>query len=107
MKIKLDTALKDLAGDPLEDADKVKVTLGKVLANALLSRDVTSEDPARSYVLAVELFQKKEIELNASDLAFIRTEFEKSQLPTIYKGQVMILLDSADSKAASEELGAK
>lgn len=94
MKLNLKTELKDLEGKPLTYEDSV-FTAGKALS-LILSQN-KSVDSIRSYSLAVDCYQKEEMELNASDEEFIKEALKNCQTFTpIVTGQLLTLLSAKE-----------
>lgn len=96
MKLNLTQPLKDLSGENLKDPSNKVVTLGKILANAIIAVQDTTE-PARNYVLSTKCYQDKSIELEKEELTFMIDQVGKAgtpqlPFPNIYKGQILEIL---------------
>lgn len=103
MQINLKKELVDLAGEPIKD-DKGEVTrLGQILGNGLVRNNGQSDDPARNYILGTQCYQMEDGEFNQSDFNFIKDQFKTANIPMLYKGQIMLELDSVDAKKLEEE----
>ncbi len=99
MILTLTTELKDLKGDPIKTGEPdalISVTLGKALANIVLS---IKGDPIRSYAMASDMFTKDEITLNKADLEWIRkgvTDFGTLVYNNaLIPGQILMLLNQS------------
>ena len=91
MKIKIDKVLTNLNSEPLKEEEK-EITLGMVLGAALLTGG--TKEPERAYQLAAQLGHSDEIELKAEDILFIKECIKNTNLPVLYSGQAITLLDA-------------
>lgn len=103
LKLNLKQQLLNLAGQPLTDGDKEEVQLGKILANAVVSVETPSE-PVKNFILSQKLYQGDEITLTAEELEYIKQQVRDVKhvggmvFPTIYRGQILNLLDKLDKE---------
>lgn len=93
MKIKTTTTLKDLNKQELKASGEV-FTVGKTLANIIASHEVGGK--MKLWVLAQDFYNKKEVELDAADLALVKEAIEKTKVYTsvIITGQLLEILES-------------
>ena len=99
--MKLDTTigLKELNGEEIKDAKKEVFTLGKALANVIISADVSGK--MKLYELGTKLYKKGIIDIDKSDLVLLKDAVEKSKIyNALVLGQCALLLEDVkeDSK---------
>lgn len=99
-KLNLLQPLKNLAGEPILDTEGRETLLGRVLANAVISVNGTT-DPTKNYLLATQLYQSDSISLNAEELVYLKKQVREAGggtavFPTLYKGQILNILDSLE-----------
>lgn len=92
MKLNLNEVLLSLDGKELDDGDK-SLTVGISLARILVTG--SNKDALRAYVLGKKLMDAEEVELDASEVNFIKTAIEENQTYTVLvKGQLLEKLTS-------------
>lgn len=91
MKINLEQVLVNVKGEALKE-EGVNFTLGQALANILVSSNEGGK--MKLWILAQKFYQGGEIEIDASDLALLKTVVSKSQAynGSLVLGQVETLL---------------
>lgn len=94
-KIKLDIQFKDMTGENFNYEDGSPVCLGKAIAQCLLNNSEVS-DAQRAYVLAMDFSKNKEIELNSSDMTFVKETIKGSRTTTLIKGQALDILSRSE-----------
>lgn len=88
MKINTTQVLKVYDGTPYQEDNK-DLTLGKALAKILQRNQ--SIDPMRDTVLAKEIFTNDEVELNQSDLEYIKNAVKACDVYyTGVKGEILL-----------------
>lgn len=93
MNIDLKTELKDLSGKTLLHEGN-PLTVGRALAVSLSSHQEIS-DKLRAYVLSTDLYKKDSIELNSSDLSFIKDAlFTSKVFFPVVTGQLLEILST-------------
>jgi len=102
MKINTELELKTLDGKKITTPDGDVLTVGKTLANILLSprEDKSYEfDKMKLFILANKFYNEKEVEIDASDLKKIENLINSSETfgPSIC-GQVLIALEELKKK---------
>ena len=97
MKIKLDIVLYTLEGKPLQQSidDKTPLTLGNVIATMLVSASQKKVfDPLKAYSLAMNIYGKKEIELDESDFSKLKDFIEgDTNFTPLVIGQILSYLE--------------
>lgn len=100
-KIKTNTKIFDVKGKPILNADgDADFTVGEMITNVLSGK---TENPHRSYQLAKAFAEKKEVELKAEDIVFLKEEIEKNARSQQWgynawiAGQVLDILDGTES----------
>ena len=87
MKLNLNEVLLSLDGKELDHGDK-HLTVGISLAQILVAG--SNKDALRAYVLGKKLMDAEEVELDASEVNFIKTAIEENQTYTVLvKGQLL------------------
>lgn len=96
MKIDATTVLKGLDGKEIKTEDGV-FTLGKALSNILVSAKEGGK--MKLFTLATKLYQDKNVEVDESDLAMIKTAVRNTESYTaLISGQCELLLESTTDK---------
>lgn len=102
MTLDLKKELKDLKNESIIEQDGTVITIGKILANVLASQKQnpgTNVDSLRSYMLAVDLYNKESISPNESDLLFIENALKGNDIYTpIITGQAISMLNEMKKK---------
>jgi hypothetical protein len=89
-KLQTNDVLVDFAGKKLKE-NGVEITVGLLLSSVLAG---TTKNPARAYLLGRELMQKKEVELKAEDIVFLKEILNESKtLGALYTGQLIEILE--------------
>lgn len=92
MKINTQTIVKNLKGEPLKNEGN-DYTLGEAIANILIADDGGGK--MKMYVLAQKFMTQEVVDLDASDLALVKTAAERTKAYTaLIAGQVLVLLES-------------
>lgn len=83
MKLNLNFDLKDLDGKAIPEGN-----IAKVLANILVRSE--SSDPMKIMTIATALYQKGEVELDASDVEKLKEEINKQKgMTTLLKAKIL------------------
>lgn len=92
MKIKLNTPLKDLSGEPIADGGK-NFTFGQALASIVSASDTGGK--MKLYVLATKLFNEKDIDVDEADLSLIKNAVASTKVyaNALITGQCELLLE--------------
>lgn len=92
MKINTQTVVKNLKGEPLKNEGN-DYTLGEAIANILIADDGGGK--MKMYVLAQKFMTQEVVDLDASDLALVKTAAERTKAYTaLVAGQVLVLLET-------------
>jgi len=96
MKLLLEEKLTDLSGEVLVGQDGKPFTVGKALANVLITvrQDGTySMDKFKLYILAQKMYKEKEIEIDEADLKGVITMVETDKIfGPVVAGKLLELL---------------
>ncbi len=96
MKIQTQTILKNFAGENLKYQDS-ELTIGKAISTIIST--VKSVDPMRNFILGQKLYSDKEVEINQSDLDFLKKSIKENAASDQYiftslvTGQVLSILE--------------
>lgn len=110
LKLNLKQPLRNLAGEEMRDTEDQPVTIGRVMANAIISIG-NAEDPTRNYLLASDLYQKEEMVFTAESLEYTKKQIKAAGIgqgnvfPSLYKGQILNILNGLDKQ--KDEQGKK
>jgi bifunctional DNase/RNase len=90
--------LKTLNGTLIVGEDNAPITIGMIIANALLaqtkgSTPLSGEEHIKRYELARKVFQEVEVELKAEQVVLIK-KCVSDTYTTLYAGQILEVLDS-------------
>jgi hypothetical protein len=99
MKLNFNFPITDLSGQPIEQAiempdksiKKETLFMHKIFANTMISPNVKEGDVIKKNVLAEEIYQKGEIEVDEADFMLIK---KIAELPDIFAPRVKYLLSS-------------
>lgn len=94
MKYVTKAVLKDLDGKEIEDViTHVPLEFGKVLANIVVM-EKDAQDPVRNLVLGLKLANNAEVELDKSEVSFLKECIKKNTgyFPLV-RGQLLISLE--------------
>lgn len=94
MKIPLKKKLINLKGDPFKTSEGDELTLGLVIAEALISNP--SEGKMKMYVLAQKAYTDKDLEVDSADLILIKKIVGEAKIyngNNAILGQVLLLLE--------------
>lgn len=87
MKVDFSQELKSLDGKPFEKEPGVNANLGDMCVTALLTEvpkePATPEDKLKRWELAKRLYEQKEVEVTAEDIALIKKMAGKVFLPAL------------------------
>jgi hypothetical protein len=100
MKINLDSLLTDLDGQPIREKDK-DLKIFQVVAKVLSTSQVDGES-VKAWDLALKFWGGAPVEIDDSDLSFVRGLVERSPWVAMIKGQVLKELD--DQKLAAKSV---
>lgn len=76
-----------------DDDKKVDLELGRAIA-LVLTNAAKSKNPMRSYELAMKLVKEDTVELEPSDIRFIKDELEVStSFNVLISGQILLMLE--------------
>ena len=93
IKIKTGEVIKGLDGKPIKDQADKTCTIGESLANMLLAHEAGGK--MKLFTLAQEAYKQKGMEVDASDLALIKTVVEGSKIySNLVTGQILVELES-------------
>lgn len=91
MKINLKQFIKQIDGKDTE------LTVGQALSNITLTSDKGGK--MKMFVLAQDFYKKDEIDLDAADLALIKSELETTKAYNVLvTGQILLLLENTKTK---------
>ena len=98
MQVDFSRAITDLEGAEIEDGGKT-VTLSRIACNALLAmrqddKNLTGEEKAKRYGLAVKLVDAADCEVSAEDIALIKRLIGEVY-PPIFVGRAWELLEGS------------
>lgn len=92
MKVLTSTPIKNLDGVELKLEDQSTLTLGQVIAEAVLSD--TSINKAHAYTLSGKVYRADEVDLTVEDVVLIKKALEAcTSYKTLVTGQAIILLE--------------
>lgn len=100
MKINTKIVLKNLEGKSYKTEGK-DTTLGAFVASALSK--VKSPDPMMSYVLSQDFFGKSEIDITATQIAFVQDRLKEADAFPHVIGQCLMILDGKDTEVVKKK----
>jgi len=100
MIINAKVVLNDLAGQALKDSEGNMVTLGKALANIVISSEEGSK--IKNYILATELFKGQNITVDDADLSSIKSAVKSTKIyNSLVAGQCEMLLEKIKEESST------
>jgi len=101
MKVKLNEKIRGIDGKPLKKEDKEDLTLHDLCIEACLvpvkGEEDTPEEKVKNYLLFKRIADKKEVELKAEEIAFLKQRIGKLR-PTLVVGQAWEILEGKKMK---------
>ena len=95
MKIKTSTILVGLNNEPIKTDKNEDITLGMAIATIIISQPKSDKyDPLKSYVLSNKFYNEDEVDIDASDLSFVKDAIKATGVYTpLISGQLLLILE--------------
>lgn len=96
MKIKATDKLKGLDGKDID------LTVGQAIANMLVAGEEGGK--MKLYILAQDLWQKENVELDKADIALVKSIVENTKVYNVLvSGQILVILNTDSDKGDSKK----